>query len=258
MTIRFTCNVCGALSGGSADGVVRDGQTCEWCRSTVARRSFVHSLSETLFGKSIPLPDFPVDRNVLGVGLSDWEGYALRLGDKFDYRNTRLHESPRLDICDPPRHLLGALDFVTSVGVFDRVLPPVERAFQGAAKLLKPGGHLLLHVPYSADGAGVEHYPGLAEYRTLRFGERWLLVKRTEDGAFSVAPDPVLPDGDPEGVELRRLSLDRIVQLLAEAGFDRIVIHDDDVPQFGILHGNGREGLPIVARKAAVEEEKSK
>ncbi len=254
MTMRFTCNVCGALSGGTGCEEVRDDENCGWCRSTVSHRSIVHSVSETIFGKSIPLPDFPVDRKILGVGLSDWEGYAVRLADKFDYRNTFFRELPRLDICAPPRHLLGALDFVVSANVFDRVLPPVGRAFAGASQLLKPGGHLILSVPYSAEGEGCEHYPDLDDYRTMLFEDRCLVVIRNNDGAYSVRPDPVLPEGPDGGVELRRMSLDQIVQCLAESGFDQVVIHDDEVPQYGISHKGVRDGLPIVARKAPAEE----
>jgi hypothetical protein len=67
----------------------------------------------------------------------------------FSYRNTFFHTEPLIDIIDPPTELLGTLDSVISTDVFEHVVPPVERAFEGAFRLLKPGSALVLTVPFT-------------------------------------------------------------------------------------------------------------
>jgi hypothetical protein len=41
-----------------------------------------------LFGQNLTLANFPVRKDIRGVGLSDWLGYAIPLAKKFDYTNT--------------------------------------------------------------------------------------------------------------------------------------------------------------------------
>lgn len=58
------------------------------CRSTVRLRSVVHLLSTELFGESLSLRDFPESKDISGIGLGDWRGYAGRLAEVFSYVNT--------------------------------------------------------------------------------------------------------------------------------------------------------------------------
>ena len=110
------------------------------------------------------LVDFPGDRSLVGVGLSDAVLYAVPLAEKVDYLNTYYHTEPYLDITDIPAELERTLDFMISSDVFEHVPPPAARAFDGAYRTLKPGGHLLLTVPFTNDDETVEHFPELHEF----------------------------------------------------------------------------------------------
>ena len=124
--------------------------SCENCGSSPRARAIIRVLSLGLFGQNLLLPDFPVSREVSGLGMSDWDGYAVRLAEKFRYTNTYFHQEPRLDISGPQlaECLLQSSDFIISSEVFEHVVPPVRRAFENTFKMLKPGGILVLTVPY--------------------------------------------------------------------------------------------------------------
>ena len=70
--------------------------------------------------------------------MTDWEGYAVKLAEKFDYH---YHKEPRLDIAAASiaSKFVGK-DFIISSDVFEHLLPPVSRAFENVWKMLKPGG----------------------------------------------------------------------------------------------------------------------
>lgn len=193
----------------------------------------IHLLSVGLFGESRMLLDFPYDRSIPGIGLSDWPGYAGPLAERLGYRNTFYHQRPRLDITQPPAELLGSLDFVIASDVFEHVKPPVDRAFAGAAALLKPGGVLVFSVPYGFDAATIEHYPDLHDFEVRQEGGRYVPVNRTRDGQVQTFPDPVFHGGPGQTLELRLFCLDDIRRLADAAGFS-VEILEDPVWHFGI------------------------
>ncbi len=89
-------------------------------------RWIVHALSMQLFGKSLPLKKFPMDRKIRGISLSDWDQTAKVLAKRFDYQNTFLHRKPRLDIMDPSSGTAGSCDFIVASEVLEHVPPPVQ------------------------------------------------------------------------------------------------------------------------------------
>src|SRR5438477_9425364 len=102
-TYSFSCNVCGSpVHAVPFLGLGREGASCFTCGSSVRMRSIVHNLSMGLFGRSLPLTDFPSRPDLVGIGLSDWPGYADLLADKLSYINTFYHKKPFLDIVEPP------------------------------------------------------------------------------------------------------------------------------------------------------------
>ena len=125
-------------------------------------RSIVHALSLELFGRSLAITDFPVRFDIAGVGLTDWEGYAVPLARRLDYHNTYYHQEPKLDITCPPPEYEGSLDFVISSDVFEHVPPPVALGFAGLRKLLKPGGVAIFSVPYTPGVACPRTFSGAA------------------------------------------------------------------------------------------------
>ena len=80
-TVDFVCNVCGNQNIGVPFKLVRarEDQSCGYCRSSLRMRSLMYALSMELFGKALVLPEFPINKTVSGLGMSDWDGYAKGL-----------------------------------------------------------------------------------------------------------------------------------------------------------------------------------
>ena len=212
-------------------------------------RAILQVLSRELFQTDLTLPEFPRLKSLCGIGTSDSHVYAGRLAAKFDYRNTFFDREPRLDIANPPHDEWGKYDFVISSEVFEHVLPPVENAFQGAARLLKPGGVLVLTTPYSLEAATAEHYPDLHEFGLAQVGERLVLVNRTRSGELQVFDNPVFHVGcTGHALEAREFSETALRGLLAGAGFTGIRIYSENYAEFGIVRAESWS-LPIAARK---------
>jgi len=231
----YTCNVCGQPSSVPLDQLEREVPSCESCGSTPRFRGVVHALSLGLFGESLPIPRFPRRPDLRGLGLSDWGGYATSLATKFDYTNTFLHTEPRLDITEIDGGLAGTLDFLISSEVFEHVAPPVGRAFANAACLLKPGGALVLTVPYGLGAATVEHFPGLGDYDIVsdEAGER-VLETHAPDGSLVRYRNLVFHGGDGATLEMRSFALASLEAHLSEAGFHPVEVLGDE-PRYGIV-----------------------
>src|SRR5260370_34412352 len=90
----FKCNVCGKPTVFDLCSLDRETKSCSSCNSSARWRAVVDALSHGLFGETVPLPDFPIRRDLRGLGLSDWPGYARLLREKFDYVNTFYHKEP--------------------------------------------------------------------------------------------------------------------------------------------------------------------
>jgi hypothetical protein len=73
-----------------------------------------------------------------------------------DYKNTHFEKRPKPHITAIPHGERSRNDFLISIDVFERVPPPVSRAFVGVAAPLKPGGVLILSVPYTLGDRTVE------------------------------------------------------------------------------------------------------
>jgi SAM-dependent methyltransferase len=250
-TYDFWCNVCGTpVHEVPFLGLGREGASCSTCGSSVRMRSIVHNLSVALFGDSLPLPDFPRRPDLVGIGLSDWPGYAEPLATKLSYTNTFFHQEPYLDIVAPPKKWRRTCDFVISSDVFEHIPPPVSRAFAGVYALLKPGGLLVLTVPYGDNPATVEHFPELHQFKLVEIGGEYALVNRIRDGRFELHTDLVFHGGPGDTLEMRVFSRGHTTDLLQAAGFVDIQVHEELVPQWGIILQH-LFGLPITARRPA-------
>lgn len=246
--VKFTCNICGAKVLCPVSTIDREVPSCTECGSSVRFRSIVHLLSTSLFGESMPLTDFPIDRSIVGVGLSDAAVYAGPLAERVDYLNTYYHTDPYLDITAPPPELDAALDFMISSDVFEHVPPPAARAFDGAFRTLKPGGHLILTVPFGNQAATREHFPDLHDFEIYPFDGKQILVNRDHQGRFRVYDDLVFHGGDGTTLEMRVFCRGDLERLLEAAGFDKVVVFDQPVAEYGIFH-RVDWSLPILARK---------
>lgn len=210
-------------------------------------RSIIHHLSLGLFGTSLSLLEFPSSPQIVGMGLSDWEGYAKALKQKFCYTNTFFHKEPFLDITAPSPKQFASCDFLISTEVFEHIPPPVQRAFSGSFQLLKPGALLVLTVPFTDVPTTLEHFPELHDFKIIELGGNYVLVNRTVDSRFALHNNLIFHGGPGSTLEMRVFSRADVVRFLEEAGFVDVIVHEDSVPKWGIYPPH-MWGLPITAR----------
>ena len=248
-TVDFTCNVCGRDNRAAPLEQVenRECPSCAGCGSSLRMRSLMYILAVELFGRARILPDFPVDRTITGLGMSDWEGYARRLESRLGYVNTFYHAEPRLDIANVPDEALGRHRFLISSDVFEHVVPPIGLAFRNAHALLKPGGVLVFTVPFSLDATTVEHFPELHEWRVVVEDGKHVLLNRTRDGRAQRFADLVFHGGPGSTLEMRLFSRDALLRELAAAGFREIRVAAEPCVAHGIVWPEPWS-VPIVAR----------
>jgi GT2 family glycosyltransferase/glycosyltransferase involved in cell wall biosynthesis len=245
--LNYRCNICGQLCESRLTELGRETPSCSGCGSTVRMRVIIHLLSMELFGKIIALPDFPTRRDIQGMGLSDWDRYAIPLAQKLNYTNTFYHQEPRLDITAISSQLEGTLDFLISTDVFEHIAPPVSTAFVNARKLLKPNGVLIFTVPYSKEGETREHFPELCRYEIVQRDGKPVLKNITRDGRPQIFEDLIFHGGAGATLEMRLFSESSLLHEFAKAGFKRVQIHPDPYFEYGI-YWNHDGSLPIVAR----------
>jgi SAM-dependent methyltransferase len=181
--------------------------------------------------------------------MSDWEGYATKLAEKFSYTNTYYHKEPRLDIAQPVRGILvQSSDFVISSEVFEHVAPPVLRAFQNTFEILKPGGVLVLTVPYGNGPDTVEHFPDLYDFKIIEDKGTYRLQNLTRAGEVQEFHDLVFHGGAGATLEMRIFSETALLRHLAEAGFEEIAVHREPDFAHGIWWPEPWS-LPLTARR---------
>jgi SAM-dependent methyltransferase len=245
--VHFRCNICGRITQALPQNLTREAVTCR-CGSTVRLRSLAHVLSVNLFGKSLAIPEMPLRPDLIGVDMSGSELFATRLAQRIGYTNTFLHKEPRLNIIEPTDAWLSRCGFVISSDVFEHVTPPVSRAFENTLRILKPGGVLVLTVPYTLAPETVEHFPELNDYRIEMRDGRKVLVNRTKNGVVQETDKLVFHGGEGETLELRVFSEKGVLMELERAGFTDIQIHREPYPEFGITWSDPWS-LPISARR---------
>src|SRR2546429_7480451 len=86
--LSFRCNICDRLGLTRMAALDRETPSCQGCGSSVRFRGIIQILSLELFGRSLSVSEFPIRRDIVGLGISDWEGYAKCLARKFNYTNT--------------------------------------------------------------------------------------------------------------------------------------------------------------------------
>lgn len=233
--VRFQCNICGQSSRTRLKNLKRESTSCGHCGSTVRMRGLVHLLSLHLFGESLSLNNFPIAKQIRGIGLSDWAGYAEPLEKCFDYKNTYYHKEPRLDICNPNLEIYKDLDFVLSSDVFEHVVSPVQLAFDGAYKILKPGGAMIFTVPFNLWEQTTEHFQDLFDFEIKEENGTYYLLNRKKDGQIVRYDNLIFHGGPGQTVEMRVFGLVQILAHLKAAGFSKITVFDRPVMSRGIF-----------------------
>lgn len=247
--LSFRCNICGQACKAKAASLSREEPSCDGCGSTVRFRAIIHVLSVELFGTSLALPDFPERRDITGIGMSDWEGYAISLARKLNYQNTYYHQEPKLDITSTNFALEGTLDFIISSEVFEHIPPPVSIAFENARKLLKPEGVLIFTVPYTKNEQTLEHYPELHDFQIIESNGHYILKNTIKSGVVQVFDNLVFHGGAGSTLEMRVFSESSLIKEFKNAGLNNIKIHQAPVFEYGIYWSHDWS-LPISARKS--------
>lgn len=206
------------------------------------------ALGDELFGSPRVLPAFPLDKKIRGAGMSDWDGYAVRLAQRLDYTNTYYHAEPRLDIANIPESMVGTLDFLISSDVFEHIPPEqLERSFANARRLLKPGGLFLFTVPFEKIEATREHFPRLHDFRIVEEDGKRVLYNTTVGGEQERFENLVFHGGEGMTLEMRMFSEADLMRRLQAAGFSKVAVRIDHAPRFGVMWPIDY-AVPIVAR----------
>ena len=196
----------------------------------------------------MPISDFPYSTSVHGIGMSDSTVYAKRLEKKFSYINTFFHKDPFLDINNPDIKYMNSADFVISSDVFEHVPPPINIAFENLFNMLKDKGLVVFSVPYNTTGDTLEHYPDLNDFKIKQKHGEKILLNTTKNGETQVFKNLRFHGGCGETLELRVFSKPSLLELINNAGFKNIVIHDIDIQEYGIFH-DSRQSRVITMRK---------
>lgn len=248
----FRCNICDQQNEATLGGLTREASTCKKCGSTVRMRSIIQILTTELFERSLSISQISPPRpDIVGIGMSCWDGYAIPLAHRLAYKNTYYHQEPRLDITKIEPAMEGTLDFILSTDVFEHVEPPVSRAFENAKKLLKPGGVLVFSVPFNHPGEDMvptkEHFPELNDYSIETTPTGYRLKNTTRAGEVQYFNDLVFHGGPGSTLEMRVFSESSMLHELTEAGFENITIYSDPDLRHGIYWQN-KWSVPLAAR----------
>lgn len=231
---KFVCNICGRKTSFPRLEMMRETPSCVYCGSSVRFRSIIHTLSMELFGESLVIQDFPDRQDLVGVGMSDWDGYADRLGKKLNYANTYYHKEPLLDITDVDPSQSDLYDFIIATDVFEHISQPISRAFENVHRLLKPGGVFIFSVPY-VEGETREHFPELWKFTLREEGRSWVLLNETTSGQFQRYDTLTFHGGPGTTLEMRLFGRTSLMKNFTDAKFAQIRIHDVKINKFGIV-----------------------
>jgi SAM-dependent methyltransferase len=251
--VSFTCNICGAYN--QHEQLATEPASCA-CGSNVRIRALIHLLSMELFNQSLTLTEFPRLRAIRGLGMSDHEGYARILAERFDYTNTYYDREPRFDFTAEHPELYGSYDFILSADVIEHIAPPVERALEEACRLLKPHGVLGITVFCHPSDQLREHFPDLGQYRIVPLGGTMVLINRRPDGSLEARDDLVFHGGSGATLEMREYGATALKQQLLGAGFCEVSFLEENIPSAGVYFDYD-VSQPLIARKAPFVMEKS-
>jgi len=152
----FLCNCCLAVRRTALTLDLREGLVCPSCGLNSRQRAILFAAQRTSRQR------FFRKKNLRIIGVSDGAPIERAFKDRFGsiYKNFEFHTEPFLDITKVDGTLQSTTDIVTCSEVLEHVQPPIELAFTGLFKLLKPGGWLILSVPHRGnDSPHEEHFP---------------------------------------------------------------------------------------------------
>lgn len=250
--IEASCPICGSSYFLDTTIHSREGKLCPKCGASGRSQAIAYHISKIIYGGIIALRDHKIDKKINIVGLSDGKIYADILKQKYEYINTYYHRAPFLDISNPDKILHNKYDILITTEVFEHVIGPSTKPFLGSYHLLKPGGHIILTVPYINKGDSIEHYASnLIGYEAYKNEEGlWVAELEYSDGRKAIDSNAKFHGGPGKTLEIRLFNRGRVLEELNFAGFCDIETHDENLPQYGINWGPASR--VITARKPLI------
>ena len=129
---------------------------CGNCASSSRLRAVMYWLGKVTGNEGVPLHGWPGNRSVAVLESSARGSYPVMLGDKFDYYATE-YDPERIAAGDQPRSFAdfqklhftdSTFDVVIATDVFEHVRDDTA-GYREIFRTLKPGGTLILTVPYT-------------------------------------------------------------------------------------------------------------
>lgn len=215
----WTCIACG-FEMESQLPAEREGSTCDSCNSTWRNRATILAISECLGYGSLPLPEWPENWAVRGVGFDDSPVLFTRLPQKTLYTNTHLDKFPTLNLTDVPDHYSSALNYIVCGDVLEHIGPgELDLAISGIKKLLVGNGFAVISVPLVVDDDACELYPGASDIVIVSSNHvRW----RKGSGEWIDDYDPEFHGGTGQVLAFRRFSQQMLIESFQRNGLNSI------------------------------------
>jgi|694.fasta_scaffold19824_5 hypothetical protein len=192
------------------------------------------------------------------IGLSDAELMSNFFNQKFGncYLNTYFDSEPKLDIGNLSNRNFASADLLISSDVYEHVFFPLHNSILGSFNLLKPGGHLVLTMPWNTWQDSVEHYPWMVSYSVHQVSDGiYSVIGIDQSGSERIVTNPVFHGGPGNTLEMRKININVLVHELVRVGFIEIKIHDQNRPEFGIRRADGVMGVVTARKPHAVDNE---
>ena len=237
--VETTCPICAGKYNLDVGQEHREGPLCTQCNASGRASAIIHYVCQIAYGNDTPLVNQLPKKSFSVVGLSDGPRYAGLLDEKFTYVNTFYHKEPFLDITAPSADYNNQYDLLISTEVFEHVMGDPLAPFKGAYSILKPGGTLVLTVPFRNKGEHLEHYPGLKSYTSRELpNSKWIADLEFADGTTYTEENPKFHGGPGKTLEVRLYNRVQLLKDLHDSGFVNVDVHDENKPEFGINWGS--------------------
>lgn len=225
----WNCNICGTTNDVPWLELVREGPSCQNCHSSVRQRQILSSVNKLLQTLDEKKP------RVIGISDADLVANTLKNKRNVRYVNTFFDERPRLDISAPRAKYNNSADIVICSDVLEHVMFPVQSAIRGLYKILKPGGYVVVTVPYTFHEPNQEHFPWMKSYEASQNNDgSWRVLGIAFDGTAREVKNPIFHGGPGNTLEMRLLSRAELISNFRDAGFADVDIDEQDQRDHGI------------------------
>lgn len=257
--IDFRCNICGTQNSIDEGQKHRELLVCVGCGGNARLRGIVFAIQRAFLSTEQPLTKAMPVKNISGLGFTDSHAYANELARLFNFTNTYFHAEPFLDITSAESAAQYApQDFVICSDVIEHVLLPMS-ALRNLRSLVKPGGVLILSVPYLEGYDSIEHFPQLHKWRVVELSPgRHVMVNERTDGTIETFANPHFHGGPGAVLEMRVFGEGDLLARLNYAGFRNVEILEANMPGIGYVwdyrcertdwHGRGGKSCVMVCK----------